>query len=91
MGNRGRKSWADGGDGMMPLSEVAKRLGISARTAQADWTSAVSKLKRVPNAFELLLDYVHASAASDREVMRATSAECRPDFVNEWCGKRETR
>ncbi len=36
----------------------------------------------------LLLDYVHASAACEREILTATSAECRPEFVAEWIGRR---
>jgi hypothetical protein len=73
----------------MPIAVIAKRLGVSVRTVEYDWRRGIGKLKRIPGAFELLLDFVHASAASDQELLRAGSAECRTEFVNEWGGTRE--
>ncbi len=86
MSKAGRKRWEASSGGVMPMRSIAARLGVSERTAVSDWSHAIGKLKKIPGAFELLLDYVHACAATEQELLRASSAECRPEFVSEWIG-----
>lgn len=82
MGRRGKQRYEDVG-GVMPLREIARRLGVSERTASSDYASAVGKLKKT-RAFGLLLPWVQASAALRREVLHAGSAECDAEFVWLW-------
>lgn len=68
----------------MSLPEIARRLGICERTVRADYSNAVKKLQRVSGAFEIILDWIHASAAVELNIVQAGSAECQADFVRKW-------
>jgi hypothetical protein len=91
MSKRGPKSWEDSSARVMPMEMIAARLKVSVRTVQSDYSSAVKKLKRTPGAVSGLLRCVQAVAELDRDLLRAGSAECRPEFVALWNGKRAVR
>ena len=83
MEKRGRKSY-EPGLSVMPLDEIAKRIGVSARTVFTDYHSAIEKLKEQPDAYSILLATVHAVADervyAEMDALQPGSLECRPEF-----------
>jgi hypothetical protein len=78
MGARGRKAYRDRtAGGVMPLKDIASRLGVSPRTVWSDYQSALEKLRNTPGAFAGML----AMLAPRPELLRAGSIECRRDWI----------
>lgn len=91
MGRRGSKSYEQTGNKLLPLRLVAKQLGISLRTCETDYRSALDKLKHIPGAFELILAQVHAVADSERDCIQCGSVECNRYFLELFADKEDNR
>ena len=82
MGKRGPKKYEDETRARIrPMRVVARQLGISVRTAENDYRSAMNKLRHVPGAFEIILRAIHAVDAEQHDLIQCASIECHPEFV----------
>lgn len=70
--------------GVMPLSSIARELGVSERTVAEDYTSAIDKLKRERGAFEVMLAWIQACAEARQPLIRCASVECRAEWIQKF-------
>lgn len=81
MAKRGPKPWQKGRR-VIPLALIARELDVSIRTVEADYKSALQKLK-AQRKFSEILFCVQAVADQERDVLQPASLECliaRGDF-----------
>lgn len=79
----GPRRHADGACKVITLSEIAKALGISERTAHTAYHSALAKL-RAQGALGALRVLIRAAAYLRMDVIQCGSVECRPDFIDRY-------
>jgi hypothetical protein len=70
--------------GCMRLEEIAETLNISTATANRVFNRAISKLRKQSGAYEGLLFCVQAVAARNQTPLRASSVECRADWIEKY-------
>ena len=82
MGKRGPKMFEESTqERILPMRVISQQLGISLRTVESDYRSAVNKLRRIPGAFEIILANVHAVDASEHDPIQCASVECNSEFI----------
>jgi hypothetical protein len=84
MGKRGRKTYEEFANGVMPVRVIAERMGVSERTVGTDLKNAQRKLKEIPEAFPILLDCLYAVAASEEELLQCGSVECDREYIEKY-------
>jgi|GEM_PF-2928480 DNA-binding CsgD family transcriptional regulator len=84
MGKRGRKTYEEFANGVMPVRVIAERMGVSERTVTTDLKNAQRKLKNTPEAFPILLDCLYAVAASEKELLQCGSVECDREYIEKY-------
>jgi hypothetical protein len=71
-------------DDLMPLSQVARRLGLGTRTVQKDWTSIKQKMgwTDIPEQMLRKMAPIIRQAAEPRKLVGCGSVECRQDWID---------
>lgn len=77
--------------GVKPLREIAEELGISLRTVNYDYRSAMNKLRHIPGAFELILRTIHAIEVQEHDPLQCASVECRKEFLTLFASAKDAR
>lgn len=82
MGRRGRKSYSESAEGVVPFDIIAEKTGLTLAQVHYAFKKGMRKIKKIPNAFEAILATVHAvTEDSEHTYLRAGSVECNKEFI----------